>query len=193
MSTITTINATDLITDSRADINTNFANLNADKIETSVLDTDTALAANSDAKIPSQKAVKAYADSLGGLATTTSGVGTTPSSSSTQTITHSLGRVPKTIRITGFGGSDAGAANAGSSHGTYNSTGNRCVYVDSDDAQLVATSTTFAISLTFVNAAGAIRWTGTAVIQNVGSTTFDLVWTVTAPDAHTLAYLWEAA
>lgn len=67
MATITTINASDLITNSRTTINTNFANLNSDKIETSYLDTDTALAANSDVKIPSQKAVKAYIDALGGL------------------------------------------------------------------------------------------------------------------------------
>lgn len=66
MSTITTINASDQITDSRAVINTNFSNLNTDKIETSVIDTDTTLAANSDAKIPSQKAVKAYVDATAG-------------------------------------------------------------------------------------------------------------------------------
>jgi hypothetical protein len=65
MSTITTINGSDTITSSRAVINTNFANLNTDKIETSVIDTDTALAANSDAKIPSQKAVKSYVDAIG--------------------------------------------------------------------------------------------------------------------------------
>lgn len=65
MSTIVTIQPNDLITNSRADINTNFANLNADKIETSVIDTDTTLAANSDAKIPSQKAIKAYVDAGG--------------------------------------------------------------------------------------------------------------------------------
>jgi len=65
MATITTIQSTDLITDSRADINDNFANLNSDKIETSVLDTDTTLAANSDSKIPTQKAVKAYVDAGG--------------------------------------------------------------------------------------------------------------------------------
>lgn len=64
MSTITTIAAGDLISASRADINTNFSNLNTDKVETSVIDTDTALAANSDSKIPSQKAVKAYADAF---------------------------------------------------------------------------------------------------------------------------------
>jgi len=66
MTTIVTINSNDQITNSRADINTNFANLNSDKIETSYLDTDTALAANSDTKIPSQKAVKAYIDTSGG-------------------------------------------------------------------------------------------------------------------------------
>ena len=62
MSTITTIQSTDLITNSRADINDNFSALNTDKMETSVLDTDTTLSANSDAKIPSQKAVKAFVE-----------------------------------------------------------------------------------------------------------------------------------
>jgi microcystin-dependent protein len=66
MTTITTINATDRITDSRADINNNFSALNTDKIETSVLDTDTTLAANSDSKVATQKAVRAYVDALGG-------------------------------------------------------------------------------------------------------------------------------
>ncbi len=76
MATITTINATDLITNSRTDINTNFANLNTDKIETSVLDTDTTLAANSDAKVATQKAVKAYVDAGGNVnaSTTTKGI-----------------------------------------------------------------------------------------------------------------------
>jgi hypothetical protein len=67
MSTITTIQPTDLITDSRANLNDNFANLNADKIETSVLDTDTTLAANSDAKVATQAAVKAYVDAGGNV------------------------------------------------------------------------------------------------------------------------------
>ena len=76
MATIVTIAAGDQITNSRADLNTNFSNLNADKIETSVLDTDTALAANSDSKIPSQKAVKAYVDAGGNVnaSTTTKGI-----------------------------------------------------------------------------------------------------------------------
>jgi hypothetical protein len=64
MSTITTIQASDLITNSRTDINNNFSALNTDKIETSVIDTDTTLSANSDSRIPSQKAIKAYADAF---------------------------------------------------------------------------------------------------------------------------------
>lgn len=67
MSTITTINSGDLITNSRTDLNNNFANLNADKMETSVLDTDTTLAANSDSKVATQKAVKAYVDAGGNV------------------------------------------------------------------------------------------------------------------------------
>lgn len=44
--------------------NDNFTELYGNKIATSVLDTDPTMAANSDAKIATQKAVKAYADSL---------------------------------------------------------------------------------------------------------------------------------
>jgi len=62
---ITTIQGTDLITNSRTDINNNFASLNTNKIETDYLDTDTTLAANSDSKIATQKAVKAYVDAGG--------------------------------------------------------------------------------------------------------------------------------
>lgn len=75
MATITTIGASDTITSSRANINGNFSNLNTDKIETSVIDTDTALTANSDAKIPSQKAVKAYVDAGGQVNASTTAKG----------------------------------------------------------------------------------------------------------------------
>jgi len=75
MSTITTIAAGDQITNSRADINTNFSNLNTDKIETSVLDTDTSLAANSDSKVATQKAVKAYVDTGGNVNASTTAKG----------------------------------------------------------------------------------------------------------------------
>ena len=75
MSTLQTIQSTDLITNSRADINDNFNALNTDKMETSVLDTDTTLAANSDAKVPSQKAVKAYVDAGGNVNASTTAKG----------------------------------------------------------------------------------------------------------------------
>lgn len=75
MSTIVTIAAGDQITNSRTDINSNFSALNTDKIETSVIDTDTAMAANSDAKIPSQKAVKTYIDTQGGANASTTARG----------------------------------------------------------------------------------------------------------------------
>lgn len=65
MASITNIASSDLISDSREDINNNFTNLNNDKIETSVLDTDTTLTANSDSKVATQKAVKAYVDGVG--------------------------------------------------------------------------------------------------------------------------------
>ena len=66
MSTIIqTINGTDVIANSRTDINNNFSSLNTNKIETSVIDTDTSLTANSDSKIASQKAIKTYVDTGG--------------------------------------------------------------------------------------------------------------------------------
>lgn len=78
MSTITLLTGPDGITtaNSMTKINANFTNLNTDKIETSTLDTDTTLAANSDAKIATQKAVKAYVDAGGNVnaSTTTKGI-----------------------------------------------------------------------------------------------------------------------
>jgi hypothetical protein len=65
MSSITTIQSSDLITDSRSIINGNFSALNNEKIETSTLSTDSTFASASDLKIPSQLAVKNYVDSGG--------------------------------------------------------------------------------------------------------------------------------
>lgn len=86
MSTITTIQSTDLITNSRADINNNFSALNTDKIETSVLDTDTTLAANSDAKVATQKAVKAYVDAGGNVNASTTAKGIVEEADQTETL-----------------------------------------------------------------------------------------------------------
>jgi len=64
MATITTLATGDTGSTSRTTINDNFTNLNTDKIETSVLDTDTTLAADSDSKVATQKATKAYVDAF---------------------------------------------------------------------------------------------------------------------------------
>ncbi len=63
MTAITTINEGDLITGSRSTINNNFSALNSGKMEVSALDTDNTLSADSDSRVPSQKAVKRYIDS----------------------------------------------------------------------------------------------------------------------------------
>ena len=191
MATITTINAGDGISPSRTVINTNFSNLNADKIETSVLDTDTTLAANSDAKIATQKAIKAYVDALAGLSTKTSGVSAGPASSSTQTISHGLGRVPTAIRFDGIGGftANASATTRGESHGTYTSSGNRCLYaVGGGSSHNPVTSTAYAVRLDFNDAAA----TATGIVQNVTSTSFDIVWTTSLNAASNTAFIWEA-
>lgn len=196
MSTITTINAGDTITSSRTVINTNFSNLNTDKIETSVLDTDTALTANSDSKVATQKAVKTYADTLLGQFTSSrSGVSAGPTTSSTQTITHSLGRTPIIIRLHGIGYMDVfgSAATPGFSHGTYNATGNRCLYLAAGQFSVSMdglTSTSFAVRLaTAVTGVETIVATG--VVQNLTSTTFDIVWTASSNASNT-SFMWEA-
>lgn len=195
MSTIVTINATDTITSSRANLNSNFSALNTDKIETSVIDTDTALAANSDSKIPSQKAVKAYTDAIAGLAGSTSGVSAGPASSSTQTITHGLGRTPKTIRINSIGLSTSAttATAIGHSHGTYNSTGNRCIYTTAGASSNPNTgsSTSYAVRLAQMDSGSAETAYAEGVIQNVGATTFDIVWTKFGPTITGAYFIWE--
>jgi len=72
MASINPLVGTDGITTavSMTKINQNIANLNSDKIETSYLDTDTSLTNNSDTKIATQKATKAYVDA-GGTASVT--------------------------------------------------------------------------------------------------------------------------
>lgn len=75
MSSLTTILGTDIISDSRTVINTNFQTLNTDKEEVSNKSTDTAMTANSDTLYPSQKATKAYADSVAGANASTTAKG----------------------------------------------------------------------------------------------------------------------
>lgn len=127
------------------------------------------------------------------LNTSTSGVGTSPTASSTVTITHNLGRVPTIIRIYGSGTFTSNAAATATTHsmGTFNSTGNRCIYQGYNTAAITTTqaslsSSTFALAL-YTGANSFI----TGVIQNVTSTQFDIVFTETGT-ATAQVYLWEA-
>lgn len=72
---ITTIQSTDLITNSRADINNNFASLNSNKIETSVISTDSTFTGATDATLPSSLAVKNYVDAGGNVNASTTAKG----------------------------------------------------------------------------------------------------------------------
>lgn len=112
MATITSLGASDSGATSRGVINTNFTNLNSDKIETSVLDTDGTLAADSDAKVATQKATKTYVDTelatvvAGGTALTLFPYPNGASAMSTGTInvtantTAYLGQIVVPFRIT---------------------------------------------------------------------------------------------
>jgi YHS domain-containing protein len=122
----------------------------------------------------------------------TAGVGATPTASSTSTITHNLGRVPTTIRLNGKGSftANASATPTPSSEGVWCSSGNFCIYQGYGAAVTTgvaaATSNTFAIAV----------YTGpgnfvTGVVQNVTSTSFDIVWTETGT-ATAQVFMWEA-
>lgn len=122
--------------------------------------------------------------------TTTSGVAASATASGTTTVTHNLGRVPTTIRIYSISSftSNAAATPVPFSIGTFNSTGNRCLYMTSNGTttQVSQTSTVFSIFLA-TSAGNNIS----GVIQNVTSTGFDIVWTETG--THTAGnFLWEA-
>jgi hypothetical protein len=122
----------------------------------------------------------------------TSGVGTTPTATQTDTVTHGLGRTPVKIRIYGAAQftSNASATPTPFSIGTWTSSGNRCIYQpiggSITTSANAATSTTFAVR---IDIAAGSRVEG--VIQNVGATTFDISWTETGTAAARV-YLWEA-
>lgn len=124
----------------------------------------------------------------------TSGTSAGPSSSTTQTITHSLGKTPTIIRIIGMGtliGSPS-SASASLSHGTWNASGNICVYADAGlSAGSVTPVRTSSFAVRFYEDA-ATDGISSGVIQNVTSTTFDIVWTVTQGTTGNSSFIWEA-
>jgi hypothetical protein len=71
--------------------------------------------------------------------------------------------------------------------GIYNASGNRCIYRVQGASAGQASSAAFAIKV----GSGASAFVS-GVIQNVGATTFDIVWTESGTSDTTPVYLWEA-
>lgn len=124
----------------------------------------------------------------------TTGLATSPTATQTDTITHSLGRTPKIIRLHGIGTftSNTSATPTTFCIGTYTAaSGNRCVFQGYNTAaitttQASGTSSTFSIRLD----TGANSFI-TGVVQNLGATTFDIAWTETGTTS-AQNYMWEA-
>ncbi len=193
MATIVTIAASDLISNSRADLNTNFTNLNSDKIETSYLDTDTALAANSDSKIATQKATKAYVDAaVTGTTPITSGSFTKVLSSATATtIAHGIGAIPQMIRLTGVVAMGAAATVQSFAYATYVSS----VQSSLSYAVRRASGTTGTTDLTqtfkLCGNVGDLGDYSVGVIT-VDATNLTITWTLTGSPTETANLVWEA-
>lgn len=121
----------------------------------------------------------------------TGGVSAGPTASSTQTITHGLGRIPAIIRLHGIGTLvvNGSGGNASESHGTWNSTGNRSVFIPGGIGlnESPQTDTTNAINL-YVGGGNSAA----GVVGNVLLTTFDIVWTNTGGSVATTVFHWEA-
>lgn len=117
--------------------------------------------------------------------TSTSGVSDGPATTSTQTITHGLGRVPKIVRLTGYCPQAGGV-----STGVYDSSGNRRVNrIVAGGAITVQTDTTSAIRLYDDQATDG---DAIGVVQNLTATSFDIAWTVATGTAATCKFIWEA-
>ncbi len=151
---------------------------------TGTLSNQTDLQTALDAKLATAAAAATYLPK-----TTTSGVAASPTASGTVTVTHNLGRVPTIVRIQSISSftSNAAATPVPFSYGTWNSTGNRCLYmvINGTTTQVSQTSTVFSIIM--VTSAGNQI---TGVINNVTSTGFDITWSETG--THTAGnFLWE--
>ena len=123
----------------------------------------------------------------------TSNVSNGPASASTQTITHSLGRIPVIIRLNAInqGNNSANGETTGQSHGVYDGSGNRCIYMAVGVSSTApVSSTVFSIRTEDIGTTAVF----TGVVGNVGATTFDIVWTlaVGTGSSANARFIWEA-
>lgn len=106
------------------------------------------------------------------------GTGSYQTTSGTQTVTHSLGSIPKRILI--FAASGAGnnaSMTMGNSQGSYDSGGQSCAYIATGNGTSSGnSSSTQAIYVECFDGT-ATFCTFHGIIGNVTSTTFDIVWT----------------
>lgn len=157
------------------------------KIESELIekDTDGTLAANSDDKIATQKAVKTYADTKVDTfknGTTTYDIAT---ASGTQNIAHGLGKIPKKIKING-------STYSASSNNTYDSIYNGTT--QSSKAIFFANGT-YRVSLGTtlrVNGVSENETQYTTATITVDDTNIILTWVKTSNPTGTLRILWEA-
>lgn len=118
----------------------------------------------------------------------TAGVSAGPASSITQTITHTLGRAPVRIRLDGISTflANSSAIPPGISMGVWNPAGNFGVQIGNSGTGASSPASSTSAAIVLYGTAGS----ATGVIGNVTSTTFDIVWTVTATCTNT-AFMWE--
>lgn len=167
MSTIATLTSGESGADSLIDINDNFSALNTDKIETSVIDTDDTLAADSDTKIPSQQAVKGYVDTVvagvSGTVFPNSAVFSASAAPTTWTdldLSSVVGTNESLVMLKVFLNHDAAANYAFRTNGdtgdTYTAIGGHAAYIDFNG------STGTGIVMVKTDSSGVIEWIASA-------------------------------
>lgn len=126
----------------------------------------------------------------GGSFAVTAGVSAGPASSSTQTITHGLGRTPIIIRIEGVGkgANSSNGVTTPRSTGIWCSSGSKSVVSNyGPGSQNPGSSSTNTVILED----GSAPTSANGVVGNVGATTFDIVWTASGSTAN-CTFMWEA-
>lgn len=99
----------------------------------------------------------------------------TRNTTGTQTITHSLWKVPKMISVKAYGDLNASTWHINDSQWSYDWTNQYCVYSTVNAWAVSSSTTNKAIYITQVVSGTAYELIGT--IQNVTSSSFDIVWT----------------
>jgi hypothetical protein len=133
--------------------------------------------------------IPAWETAQTGSLASTSGVSNGPASSTTQVITHGLGRTPVIIRLHGIGRQASGQGSV-HSHGAYTGSGNSCVWMPGTGEDVLALkSGTAAIWFDAVTAGGN---DAVGYVTNLTSSTFGIVWTADGDVSAASVFHWEA-